>query len=380
MFYKITKTVLISTLLLSAAACDAFQGPEISVAKSDQLYHPQLFAEGVNVPWGMAQLPDGDILVTDRQGELKLITDGKMLSQNIDGLPDIYVSGQGGLLDITLHPDYANNGWIYMTYSSPEGEGDGGNTALMRAKFNKARMALSEQQVLYKGSDNTTKGQHFGSRIAFDKKGYVYFSIGDRGARDIKPQSLSLDGGKIYRLHEDGRIPTDNPFVSQKGAKPAVFTYGHRNPQGMAMHPETGEIWSHEHGPRGGDEVNLIKSGNNYGWPEISYGVNYSGTTITEFTEKPGMEQPLHYWDPSIAPSGMVFVTSDKYPHWQGKVLIGSLKFHYLVLLDITNDSVTSQRKLFEGIGRVRSLLQGNDGYLYVGVDGGGIKRIEPKN
>lgn len=380
MFYKITKTVLISTLLLSAAACDAFQGPEISVAKSDQLYHPQLFAEGVNVPWGMAQLPDGDILVTDRQGELKLITDGKMLSQNIGGLPDIYVSGQGGLLDITLHPDYANNGWIYMTYSSPEGEGDGGNTALMRAKFNKARMALSEQQVLYKGSDNTTKGQHFGSRIAFDKKGYVYFSIGDRGARDIKPQSLSLDGGKIYRLHEDGRIPTDNPFVSQKGAKPAVFTYGHRNPQGMAMHPETGEIWSHEHGPRGGDEVNLIKSGNNYGWPEISYGVNYSGTTITEFTEKPGMEQPLHYWDPSIAPSGMVFVTSDKYPHWQGKVLIGSLKFHYLVLLDITNDSVTSQRKLFEGIGRVRSLLQGNDGYLYVGVDGGGIKRIEPKN
>lgn len=377
MLFKLTKIAVVSALLLVANACDAFQSPDILLAESNKGYQVKEFAKGVDIPWGMTQLPSGDILVTDRKGELKLISNGKM-SAPIKGLPEIYVKSQGGLLDIALHPKYQQNGWLYYTFSSPEGEGDGGNTALMRAKFDQQKMALTDQELLYKGSDNTTKGVHFGSRIAFDKQGYVYFSIGDRGARDEKPQSLMLDGGKIYRLHDDGRIPADNPFVGQENVKTATYSYGHRNPQGLAMHPKTGAIWSHEHGPRGGDEVNLIEKGKNYGWPVISYGINYSGTTITELKEKPGMEQPLHYWDPSIAPSGMVFVTSDKYPQWQGKVIVGSLKFHYLVLLDITDNSVTAQHKLFEGIGRVRSVMQGSDGYLYVGVDGGGIKRIEP--
>ena len=378
MWAKTIKNTLVVSLLMMASACDAFQAPEIAPAKNQNAYQPNVLVKEVSIPWGMAQLPSGDILFTERQGELRLVRDDKLVGDKISGLPEIYAAGQGGLLDIKLHPDYAKNGWIYLTYSSPDGEGDGTNTALMRAKFDAEKLTLTHQEKLYKGSDNTIKAHHYGSRIAFDDKGYVYFSIGDRGERDVKPQSLSLDGGKIYRLHDDGRIPADNPFVGQEGAKQAMYSYGHRNPQGLAKNPKTGAIWSHEHGPRGGDEVNLVMPGKNYGWPVITHGRNYSGTSITDLTEKEGMEQPLHHWTPSIAPSGMIFVTSDKYPEWQGKVLVGSLKFGYLVLLDITDNTVVGQSTLFEGIGRVRSLMQGNDGYIYVGTDGGGIKRIEP--
>jgi len=368
-------------LLLPASLANA--AADIKTAPSDKYYQTKTVTSDVEIPWGMAQLPSGDILVSERKGKLRLIRNGKLVEQSISGLPKIHSKGQGGLLDLELHPNFANNNWLYITYSSPEGKGAGSNTALIRAKLNVEQMRLEQVETLYKGEDNTTKGQHFGSRIAFDGKGYVFFSIGDRGARDVKPQNLSLDGGKIYRLHEDGRIPNDNPFVNASDfpkAKTATFSYGHRNPQGLALNPATGEMWSQEHGPRGGDEVNLIQAGKNYGWPVISYGINYNGTKFTDLTAKAGMEQPLHYWDPSIAPSDMVFVTSDKYPQWQGKLLIGSLKFNYVVLLDIDKQSVTGQSKLFDGIGRVRSLLQGQDGYLYVGTDGDGVKRIEPKN
>lgn len=374
---KIKYPAIFVTALMSSA-CGAFEEPKIRIDVSAESYRAELFLQGVEVPWGMAQLPNGDILVTERQGQLRLIQKGKLVDKEITGLPKIHANGQGGLLDVALHPDFANNQLIYFTYASPQGIGSGSNTALMQAQLNTETLSLSQQKVLYKGADNTTKGQHYGSRIAFDDKGYVYFSIGDRGARDSKPQDLSLDGGKIYRLHLDGKVPTDNPFVGDKNAKAAVYSYGHRNPQGMAKNPITGDIWAHEHGPRGGDEVNLISAGKNYGWPVISYGVNYSGTSFTDLTAKPGMEQPLHHWTPSIAPSGMVFVTSDKYPQWQGKILVGSLKFHYLVLLEVEGNKVMNQTRLFDGIGRVRSLMQGKDGYLYVGVDGGGIKRIVP--
>ena len=319
---------------------NAFEVPKIATNTSALSYQAEVFAQGIEVPWGMAQLPNGDMLVTERKGQLRLIQKGTLADKAITGLPSIHANGQGGLLDVALHPDYANNQLIYITYASPEGKGNGSNTALMRAKFNSETNALEQQEVLYKGEDNTTKGQHYGSRIAFDDNGFIYFSIGDRGARDSKPQNLSLDGGKIYRLHLDGEVPKDNPFVGTDNAKTAVYSYGHRNPQGMAKHPKTGDIWAHEHGPRGGDEVNLITAGKNYGWPVISYGVNYSGTSFTDLTVKPGMEQPLHHWTPSIAPSGMVFVTSDKYPQWQGKLLVGSLKFHYLVLLDIKDNEI----------------------------------------
>ena len=346
-----------------------------------QDYIVEPFVDGIEIPWGMVQLKGGDILVSERSGRLRVIRNGALLEQEISGLPDIHVNGQGGLLDLALHPQFNENRWLYFTFSSPKGKGGGSNTALMRAKLNLVDMKLEQHELLYKGLPNTYSGQHYGSRIVFDDDGFVYFSIGDRGDRENKPQSFTLDGGKIYRLHDDGRIPEDNPWRGLKGSqnmKLATFSYGHRNPQGLAKHPDTGEIWSHEHGPKGGDELNIIEKGVNYGWPIVSYGVNYSGTKFTELTEKEGMKRPLFHWTPSIAPSGMLFVTSDKYPGWQGKLMVGSLKFDYVALLDVINIDAVSETPVFEGIGRVRSLMQGKDGFIYVGVDGEGIKRITP--
>jgi len=336
-------------------------------------YTPELYFDGVTIPWGMTWLPNGDMLITDRSGKLLRVRDGKLLAE-ISGVPEVYSRGQGGLLDIILHPEYDSNGWIYITYSSTQGMEDGANTAIMRAKLEDN--TLVQSQVLYKASPNSTRGQHFGSRIAFDGDGYLYFSVGDRGNRDVNPQDLSRDGGKVYRLNDDGSIPSDNPFVDQEGAIDAVYSYGHRNPQGMATHPETGKIWAHEHGPRGGDELNYIEPGKNYGWPVISYGINYNGTSFTDKTEMEGMEQPKTYWDPSIAPSGLDFVTSDTYPDWKGKAIVGSLKFNYLVIVDLDGTEVSNKNIVLEGIGRVRNVRQAPDGYIYVGVDGEGIYRI----
>ena len=280
-------------------------------------------------------------------------------------------------MDVELHPNYKENGWIYLSFASDKGEGTGGNTAIMRAKLNGNR--LVNNQLLYKGTPNTTKGQHFGSRLEFDNEGNLYFSIGDRANRDVNPQDVTRDGGKIYRIKDDGRIPSDNPFANQKGAKTAIFSYGHRNPQGLAKHPGTGKIWEHEHGPRGGDEINIIQKGKNYGWPVITYGINYSGTKITDETSKPGMEQPLHQWTPSIAPCGMTFVTSKRYPEWKNNLLVGSLVFQYLERLVIENNKVVYREKLLENAGRLRNVKQAPDGYIYVGIEGKGIFRLEPK-
>ncbi|MDO6444625.1 PQQ-dependent sugar dehydrogenase [Colwellia sp. 1_MG-2023] len=334
--------------------------------------------DGFDIPWGMVQLPNQDILVSERRGELRVIHQGKLLDKSIQGLPKIDNNGQGGLLDLALDPDFINNSWLYFTYADDSGDGRGSNTALMRAKLNLATMSLSNQTRLYKGKVNSTKGQHYGSRIAFDEKGYVYFSIGDRGRRDENPQDLKKDGGKIYRLHKDGSIPSDNPFLDENGKTTAVFSYGHRNPQGLAFDTSTGVLWSHEHGPKGGDEINVISAGKNYGWPVVSYGVNYSGTTFTELTEKKGMANPALYWLPSIAPSAMIYITSDKYPQLKGKLLLGSMKFGYIVAVSVTDNKVEQQFKLFNNLGRVRSLMQGVDGFIYVGLDGGGIKKLLP--
>ncbi len=338
-------------------------------------YKADTVVSGLGVPWGMAFLPNGEMLVSERQGSIKRIREGKVIGE-VKGVPDVHANGQGGLLDLALHPDFAKNQMLYFTYSDKESWGSGSNTALAKGRLIDGE--LQDVEVLYKGEENTRKGQHYGSRIAFDPDGYVYFSIGDRGNRKENPQDLERDGGKIYRLHADGRVPNDNPFMDT--GRPAVYSYGHRNPQGMAVHPITGEIWTHEHGPRGGDEVNLIKAGANYGWPILSYGVNYSGTSFAKGTERAGFESPLWYWDPSIAPSGMAFVTSDRYPEWKGQLLVGSLKFGYLVLCHLDGNRITRVENVLEGIGRVRSLRQGPDGYLYVGVDGQGIKKIVPAN
>jgi glucose/arabinose dehydrogenase len=362
-------------ILISLSACA--QQPTIKIPLETPLslnYTTKIVVPELDIPWGMDFLPDGSMLITEKAGPLIHFKNGKKTI--IKGLPDIYVRGQGGLLDIKIHPDYKNNGWIYITYASTGGLNDGGNTTLMRAKI--MDDTLVEKEVLYKARPNSKKGQHFGSRITFDNEGYLYFSVGDRGNREQNPQDITRDCGKIYRLHDDGTIPTDNPFVNTAHAKTAIFSYGHRNPQGMAKHPETGAIWINEHGPKGGDEINSITKGKNYGWPVISYGVNYSGTRFTEITEKEGMEQPIYYWVPSIAPSGMAFVTSNKYPDWQDSILVGSLKFQYLERLVLKDNKVVKREALFKNIGRIRHVAQAPDGYIYVAVEGLGIVKIIP--
>ncbi|WP_291870064.1 PQQ-dependent sugar dehydrogenase [Maribacter sp.] len=341
---------------------------------STNIYSPMLFVDELQIPWGFTFLPDGSMLITEKKGELILFKDNK--KQKIGNLPDVYVRGQGGLLDIELHPNFKENGWIYLSFSSSKGKNKGGHTAILRAQLKDT--SLVQKEVLYKAYPNTTKGQHFGSRIVFDKDNYLYFSIGERGARDVNPQDIKRDGGKIYRLHDDGRIPLDNPFVGIDSAKTAIYSYGHRNPQGLILHTITGEIWSHEHGPKGGDEINIIKKGANYGWPLITYGVNYSGTLITDKTKMKGMEEPLHYWIPSIAPSGMAFVTSDKYPEWKGNILVGSLKFQYLERLVLKDNKVVYREKILADLGRVRAVKQGPDGFIYVAVEGKGIYKLIP--
>mgnify|MGYP000642775394 FL=1 len=326
-------------------------------------------------PWGFTFLPDNSMLITEKEG--KLIHFKNDRKTEINNLPEIYVRGQGGFMDIELHPNYKDNGWIYFTYASAKVNGTGGNTSLMRAKLQNNQ--LVNKQVLYKATPNTRRGQHFGSRIAFDKENHVYFSIGDRGNRDVNPQDITKDGGKIYRLNDDGSIPKDNPFTNKNGAKKAIYSYGHRNPQGMEINPFTNEIWSHEHGPQGGDEINIIKKGKNYGWPVVSYGINYNGTKFTNKTSAPGMERPIHYWTPSIAPSGMAFINSDKYGNWKGNLLVGSLKFQYLNRCILKGNNVFKEIKILEGLGRVRSVEQGLDGYIYVGIENLGIIKLLPQ-
>jgi glucose/arabinose dehydrogenase len=368
-------TLLLAIALISFYSCAQQEPSKVSAETPVKInYVTEVVVPELDIPWGMEFLPDGSMLITEKAGTLIHFKDDKKTI--INGLPEVYVRGQGGLMDIKLHPDYKNNGWIYFSYASAEGEDDGGNTAIMRAKLN--GNTVTNVEHLYKGVPNTKKGQHWGSRLEFDNEGYLYFSIGDRGNRDVNPQDITRDGGKIYRLHADGSIPEDNPFTDNNNAKQAIFSYGHRNPQGMALHPETGKIWVNEHGPKGGDEINVVEKGKNYGWPVISYGINYSGTKFTEITEKEGMQQPLFYWVPSIAPSGMAFPTSSNYPDWEGSVLVGSLKFEYLERLVLKNNKVVKREKLFEGLGRFRDIKQAPDGYLYAAVEGLGIVKIVP--
>jgi glucose/arabinose dehydrogenase len=367
--------VYLSILSFLFVSCNAQVKPnDIPLKGEAKNYSLKTVVSGIQIPWGMTWLPDGTMLVTEKSGILYHVKNGT--KTQIKNVPKVYNRGQGGLMDIVLHPDYAKNGWIYITYASDEGEGDGGNTKLIRAKLLSG--SLTQIKSLYKATPNTTKGQHFGSKIVFDNKGYLYFSVGDRGNHFVNPQDIKRDGGKIYRLNDDGSIPKDNPFVGKAGAKKAIYSFGHRNPQGMAKNPVTGEIWAHEHGPQGGDEINIIKKGANYGWPVVTYGIDYDGTTISTQTEKPGMEKPIYYWLPSIAPCGMTFVTSDRYPDWKGHLLVGSLKFQYLELVKLKNNKVIGRQKIASNIGRLRNVAQEPDGYIYIAVEGKGILKIIP--
>ncbi len=369
---KSSLLLMLGIVVISFTACAQ---QENKVNNSPVSYDYETVVDNLSIPWGMAFLPDGSMLITEKSGEIIHYKDGQ--KQQITGGPEVYNRGQGGLLDIVLHPNYDENGWIYMSYASSEGEGEGGNTAIMRAKLEGNQ--LTNQEVLYKATPNTTRGQHFGSRIAFDNENYLYFTIGERGAREVNPQDITRDGGKVYRLNDDGSIPQDNPFVGEPNAKEAIYSYGHRNPQGMIIHPETGEVWVHEHGPQGGDEINIVKKGANYGWSEVTYGENYGGGAISDETNREGVEDPIHYWLPSIAPSGMAFITSDKYPNLKGNLLVGSLKFQYLEHDILNGEKVTDREKLLEGVGRVRDVRQAPNGDIYVAVEGKGIVKLVQK-
>lgn len=365
------------SLFFVLAFLSACGQPEVPIKTPENIdYSLSLVVPDLDVPWGMAFLPDQSILVTEKNGQIIHYKDG--IKTSIQNVPPPYIRGQGGLLGIALHPNYSDNNIIFFTQSTSEGsEKLGGNTALYRAVLNNNK--LDDVMLLYKAEPNTKRGVHFGSRIVFDNEGFLYFTVGDRGNRDLNPQDITKDGGKVYRLTSNGQIPSDNPFVNVTNAKTAIYSYGHRNPQGMTVHPVTGEIWTHEHGPKGGDEINILQAGKNYGWPSITYGKNYTGTTITKDKALPGMEQPLHYWVPSIAPSGMAFVHNSKYPNWDGSLVVGALKFNYLERLVINDGKVAYREKIAVDIGRVRDVVLGPDGLLYIAVENKGIYKILAK-
>jgi glucose/arabinose dehydrogenase len=360
--------------IISLGGAAQVKTDDVPIKDEVKTYSIELVVPDIPIPWGMTWLPDGSMLVTEKNGILYQISNG--IKTEIKNIPKVYARGQGGLLDIALHPKYSENGWIYITYAAEEGEGEGGHTKLIRAKL--VDGSLNQIESLYKATPNSTVGLHFGSRIVFDNDGYLYFSMGERNNNKENPQDINRDGGKIYRLNDDGSIPKDNPFVGQTGAKEAIYAYGNRNPQGMAKNPVTGEIWANEHGPKGGDEINIIKKGANYGWPIVTYGINYDGTILSSETERAGIEKPIYYWVPSIAPNGMAFVTSDRYPDWKGHLLVGSLAFKYLELLKLNGNQIIDRQKIATDIGRVRNVKQGPDGFIYMAVEGKGIFKIIP--
>jgi len=348
---------------------------ENTILTSETNYEMELVFEDENIIWAIEFFDDNSILATVKSGSLFHYKDG--IKTEIKGLPKIYLRGQGGLMDIALHPNFKENKWLYFSYASEAVGEKGGNTTIARAKL--IEDSLVDLKVLYKGSPNSRKGQHFGGRLAFDNDNYLYFSIGDRGNREVNPQDITIDGGKIYRINDDGTIPNDNPFFNSPNAKKAIYSYGHRNPQGMFKHPVTGEIWTNEHGPRGGDEINIIKKGKNYGWPKITYGINYSGTTITKNKSLPDMEQPLYYWLPSIAPSSFEYISSDIYPNWNGSLLAGALVFSHVERIGLKDNKVVTRSKIAEGLGRPRDVKQGPDGFIYVSIENKGVYKILPK-
>jgi glucose/arabinose dehydrogenase len=318
------------------------------------------------------------MLVTERPGRLRIIgRDGRLEPQPVSGLPQITAVGQGGLLDVALHPRFPENNLVYFSYAGRDSTGFGTEVARGRLAGNR----LENVQVIFRQQPKGTSGVHFGSRLVFDREGYLFITLGERGERD-RAQKPDDHAGSVIRLHDDGRVPSDNPFVGKAGWKPEKYDLGHRNQQGAALDPRTGLLWTHEHGPQGGDEINVIRPGTNYGWPVITYGVEYFiGTKIGEGTHKAGMAQPIYYWVPSIAPSGMAFYTGDKFPRWNGNLFVGSLKFDLLVRLTLDGEKVVKEERILNGLlGRIRDVRVGPDGYLYLLTDesNGVLARLEP--
>ncbi len=366
-------------LVLPLAACGevASEGAQ-PIATIDGMADVRVYAKGLENPWGLAFLPDGTALVTEKPGRLRLVSKDGAVSEPLPGLPPVDDNGQGGLLDVALDPQFASNRLVYLSFAEPDADGSG--TAVMRGKLEADR--LDDVTVIYRQTPKVDSSRHFGSRLAFAPDGTLFVTQGDRGDYPDKAQDLSSHLGKLVRINADGSVPADNPFVGKGDAKPEIWSYGHRNMQGAAIDPATGLLWTIEHGARGGDELNQPKAGRNYGWPTITYGRDYSGAKIGEGQAKEGMEQPVHYWDPSIAPSGLTFYTGDAFPAWKGSLFLGALAGQRLVRLTMDGGKVTDEKVMLTDLGmRIRDVRQGPDGLLYLLVDSedGMILRIEPK-
>lgn len=354
-------------LCLTLAGCEVRSASPVTATK---------LVGGLDHPWSMAFLPNAEILITERGGQLRSVQKGK-LSAPINGLPKVLVQGQGGLLGIAAHPNFAENRLIYLAYS---GAGQGGaSTELVQAQYQAGK--LTNLRKLWVTLPKFETNHHFGGRLLFDQQGYLYLTLGDRGQQELAQDSSNPIGG-VVRLNADGSVPATNPFKNQPTAAPELYTYGHRNIQGIALNPSNGQVWTHEHGPQGGDEINILKAGANYGWPVITYGEEYGGGPVGQGrTQQAGMEQPVHYWTPSIAPSGMSFYNGDKYSGWNGNLFVGSLKFAKLIRLTLVGGKVAAEESLLEDqIGRIRDVQQGPYGYLYLLNDetDGGLYRLEP--
>ena len=361
---------------LAAAGCAPGAAQERIFESEKQRFRVTTITRGLEHPWGLAFLPDGAMLVTERPGRLRLIREGVLDPVPIAGVPEVAASGQGGLLDVVLHPEFTRTRLVYLSYA---GKGRGGaGTEVARARLTDGR--LEGLETIFAVEPKSRGGRHFGSRLAFDAEGHLYITTGERGDSE-RAQDLADAAGSVVRLTADGGVPDDNPFLGRADARPEIFSYGHRNPQGLARHPVSGRIWAVEHGPRGGDEVNVIRAGANYGWPVITYGVSYIGVPIGEGTAKPGMAQPATYWVPSISPSGMAFYTGEAFPAWRGNLFVGALSGEVLVRLEIDGERVVHEERLLQALGaRIRDVRQGPDGRLYLLTDesDGALLRLDP--
>jgi len=379
-----TSFALAACGLLVAVAPAVAQSPVHRSAYHD--YTVVTVAEGLVHPWSIAFLPDGDMLVTELPGRLRIVRDGQLLPDPVPGVTTVLAQGQGGLLDVVPHPEFATNRLLYLSFSKPIGDGSEATTAVARGRFENDRLTDLEEIFVA-----VSQGRgHYGSRLAFDGNGFLFITVGERqapsrGDLEAHPaQDLTNHHGTVIRLHPDGRIPADNPFVDRAGARPEIWSYGHRNSQGLAIHPETGDIWANEHGPQGGDELNLIQPGLNYGWPVVGYGVNYrSGSAIHEGTHREGMEPPVHFWVPSIATSGLLIYTGDRFPEWRGNLFVGGLAGEQLARLTLDGREVINEETLVQRMGRIRDVRQGPDGYIYLAIDHRGgeptaVVRLEP--
>ena len=377
------KTYLIFTLILLniSLACSQNENYPLIEDYNKDLFSLEKIIDGIDIPWGLSFTGKDSFLVTDKKGILYHVENGDKTI--VEGLPNIVLSRQGGLLDVAVDNNFEINNRIYFT-ASVSLSGTGSNTTLFTAIFSNNK--LSSLEILYKAEPDSIEERHFGGSLLVTDE-YIFFTIGDRGNRDVNPQDITLDGGKIYRVNLDGSIPESNPFNNIDNSKKAIWSYGHRNPQGIIKGLNEKDIWVHEHGPRGGDEINIIKDpikgedglkDRNYGWPKATYGINYSGSEITKNKTLEGVIDPFYYWIPSIAPSGMAYVDSDIYPEWKNSILVGSLKFLYLERLEFDKNGVTKREKIFPGIGRVRDVNLGPDGYVYISVEAIGIFKVLP--